>query len=31
VVINVFAGAMVGLERTVGPVVATSDFGLASG
>jgi len=30
VVINAFVGAMVGLERSVLPIVATSDFGIAS-
>ncbi len=30
VMINAFVGAMVGLERTVVPLVAASDFGLAS-
>ncbi|HEY4690952.1 MAG TPA: MFS transporter [Anaerolineae bacterium] len=30
VVVNAFVGAMVGLERTVVPLIAESDFGLAS-
>jgi MFS family permease len=30
VVINGFVGAMVGLERTIVPLIATTDFGLAS-
>src|SRR3990170_2038597 len=30
VVINAFVGAMVGLERTVVPLIAESDFGLVS-
>jgi MFS family permease len=30
VAINAFVGAMVGLERTVVPLIATTDFGLAS-
>ncbi len=30
VVVNAFVGAMVGLERTVVPLLAASDFGLAS-
>jgi MFS family permease len=30
VIVNAFVGAMVGLERTVVPLIAESDFGLAS-
>jgi hypothetical protein len=30
VVVNCFVGAMVGLERSVLPVLAREDFGLAS-
>ena len=30
VVVNAFVGAMVGLERTVVPLIAEVDFGLAS-
>src|SRR3989304_4285548 len=30
VVVNAFVGAMVGLERTVVPLIADADFGLAS-
>ena len=30
VVVNVFVGAMVGLERTVVPLLAAEDFGLVS-
>ncbi|TMJ14203.1 MAG: MFS transporter, partial [Bacillati bacterium ANGP1] len=30
VLINGFVGAMVGLERTVVPLIASADFGLAS-
>src|SRR5512143_3394708 len=30
VIVNAFVGAMVGLERTIVPLIAEADFGLAS-
>ncbi len=31
VLVNAFVGAMVGMERSLLPVIATEDFGLAAG